>query len=70
MMFRTALILLALSGLIACTGALNPTDVRRGNYNAPPELQIAEDCKSSDPQQDCKVIISHPPEKDPSKDKN
>lgn len=47
--------------LSSCTGALDKEQIRQGNYNAPPNLQVAEDCKSSDTTRDCKVIISHPP---------
>jgi hypothetical protein len=48
----------------ACTGALDKNQIRQGNYNAPPDLQVAENCESSDPSRECKVIISHPPQKE------
>jgi hypothetical protein len=48
----------------ACTGALDKNQIRQGNYNAPPELQVAENCKSADAKQECKVIISHPPKEE------
>jgi hypothetical protein len=64
-MFGRRLFFASLASLLAtsCTGALNTSDVRKGNYNAPPEFQIAEDCKSADPALECKVVISEVPAK-------
>ena len=52
-----AIKLLLLSSLVSCTGALSTQDIRKGNADAPPELQIAEDCEYPDPTQPCRVII-------------
>jgi hypothetical protein len=51
-----------LTSFSACTGTLDTSDIRRGNYEAPKEMQVSESCDSSKQgDSNCRVVISSPP---------
>ncbi len=59
--------------LSGCTGAVDQNQIRKGNYRAPEDYKVAENCDSKNTDKnstECKVIISYPDDQKPNQEES